>query len=200
MKPFVIGIAGGSGAGKSTLVSGLQEALSGEAVLIQQEDYLNPEEAIPELNGFDNYEHPDAWNGPQAARDVAELKRGHPVRVFAKDHTKGVAYGERNGQWVSREPKPIILVEGFLIYCYPELREEIDLKIYLDAPFETHIRRRTHFIFDEYRERVLLPMHREYVEPSKASADAVIDVTDKTKETVLEEVLALIRQRTDSPE
>ncbi len=188
--PLVIGIAGGSGSGKSTLISGLSEVLKQKATLIQQDDYVKPEEAVPKVGTIFNYDHPDAWDAAKMAEDIVALKAGKPVKVFAKDHTNQGSYGEADARrWVERVPRQYILVEGFLVLWYPEVRKLLDLKFFLDAPFDVHLNRRVHFMFDEYREHVLKPMTEQFVTPSKQYADEVIDVSSCTPENVLKQVL-----------
>lgn len=191
-----VGICGGTGSGKSTLVKGLQKALPNQVVLIQQDDYLVPNEEIPKLEGWMNYEHPKAWDGQRVAHDIAELRNGRPVKVYAKDHSKTEVYGGRAPRkWVTREPKPIVLVEGFLILAYPEVRGQLAWSFFLQAPFEVHMGRRIHFINEEYRQEVLEPMHAKYVESKKRYANEIVPVGELSAKQVLSQVLARMKER-----
>ena len=89
-------------------------------------------------------------------------------------------------------PKPIILVEGYLALHDPRVREFFSCKIFLDVPHEVRITRRTKFLDDIYQEKILIPMHEQYVEPNKQYADYIINVDGTTKEGVLEKVSAVV--------
>lgn len=193
MKPLTIGIAGGSGTGKSTLVAGLQQALPDQTVLVQWDDYFKPPEELEHVFGMPNYDTLDAIYLGQMLGDIRALKAGESIRVHAKDHTEPGELGTHSTrQWVAREPKPILLVEGFYLLGSPEIRDELDLKIFLDAPFDLHYGRRIHFKDDVYTEKVLRPFQENFVTQSKQYADHVIDVSKSTPAQVLQEVLATI--------
>lgn len=196
MNPYVIGVAGGSGTGKSTLVKGLMEKTT--AILVQLDDYVRPESEVPKVGQLFNYDSPKAWNLEKMSHDLAALKHGETIKVFAKDHFNQGSYGKPSkGVWQERRPAPLVIAEGFLTLWDPNIRQHLDLKIFLDAPFDVHLERRIHFKFDEYTRKVLQPMHEKYVAPSKVYADEVIDVSEKSQHAVLEEVSRMIeRNRT----
>lgn len=196
MHPYAIGIAGGSGTGKSTLVNALMATLRDSVVLIQLDDYVRPEKEVPKVGKLWNYDSPDAWKLDRMAADIASLKSGKPVKVRTKDHSRQGKYGKAAPRVrEERRPAPIVLVEGFLALWDAPIRRQLDLKVFLDAPFDVHLSRRIHFKFDEYVESILKPMHERYVAPSKRYADAVIDVSGKPAQAVTDEVLALIHGR-----
>lgn len=191
--PFVLGIAGGTGTGKSTLVSGLVNALPDDVVLIQLDDYFKRPEEAPQLGGFPNYDSPDAVNFPKMIQDIEGLRAGQAVRVYAKDHTKPSVLGSYSKHtWMTRQPRPLVIVEGFLVLWQAEVRQLLDYKLFLEAPFETHLARRIHDKAEGYAEKVLQPMHQRYVAPSKVQADTVIDVSERSPAEVLAEVLRLL--------
>lgn len=193
MKPFVVGIAGGTGSGKSTLTFGLEEIFSGKVTTVHLDDYFKPPEEVPKQGGMLNYDHPDALYLERLVKDLHALKSGKTVVINSKDHRVMGEYGtasERNP--TNHYPRPLVLVEGFLTLSYGPIRQLLDLKIYLDAPFELHLGRRVHFMLDEYSKQVLRPMHDRYVEPSKRYADRIIDVSKLKPVEVLQQVEQLI--------
>jgi uridine kinase len=92
------------------------------------------------------------------------------------------------------ELKPIIILEGYLALYDINIRDLLDVKIYLDIPIEESVKRRSSnkFTLDQkYFENVLLPMHKQFVEPTKNYVD-IIDVSNLKKEEIIEQVLSKI--------
>ena len=86
------------------------------------------------------------------------------------------------------EPKLIIILEGYLSLWNAEVRERMDDSLFLDAGHDLRMNRRVHFLNSEYEQKVLIPMHAQFIEPTKKFARHIIDVTDLTKEEVFEKV------------
>ncbi len=84
-------------------------------------------------------------------------------------------------------PKPIMLVEGFLVLHDERIRKMLSTSIWLEVDHETRWSRRVHFKNEEYEKKVLIPMHKQYAEPTKQYAEHIIDVSNLTKEQVLKE-------------
>lgn len=186
----VIGIAGGSGSGKSTLAVALCRKHPDRFALLHLDDYFRRRSEVPLLSGVTNWEHPLAIRFDRLRDDVEALRSGASVRVVTKSELYHPAYdhGLRNVIEHDVEPKPDILVEGYLALHDDALRELMDLAIYLDIPAEASIRRRSSnkLVPDEYYVReVLLPMHERYVAPTKRYADLVIDVSRISAEEVM---------------
>lgn len=179
IKPYFIGIAGGSGSGKSTLAVALAKKYPDVITIVHLDDYGSKKENIPVLNGFLNREHPDAIRFDDLYHDLQTLQNGKAIMV----HTKSELYNpdylleENNTIQYTIEPKPIIIVEGYLVFHDARIREMMDKKIYLDMPIEESLKRRTKFFDKKYFETVLIPMHHQYIEPTKRHADTVIDVS-----------------------
>jgi len=74
-----------------------------------------------------------------------------------------------------KKKKGIVIVEGYLLFYNPAVRRLLDFLIFLEAKDKTRIKRRTKFKNDKYVEKVLLPMHKKYIEPTKKFADSVLD-------------------------
>lgn len=193
--PYLVGIAGGTGSGKSTLAFGLRDAHPGRVTVVHLDDYFFPPERVPKHGDMLNYDHPEALDFPRLARDLAELKAGRPVIINTKDHTSEGEYGTFSPREPEEfRPAPFVVLEGFLALWQPDVRKLLDLKVYLDAPFETHLERRVHFKKDGYVEGVLGPMHRQYVGPSQEHADLVIDVAERSPAEVLAAVEARLSE------
>ena len=203
MHPFVVGIAGGSGSGKSTVAFGLEDKFPGQVTVFHVDDYFKPAAEVPVLEGLTNWDDPEALYHEKMIHDLALLKAGQTAVINTKSPRLNPDFPEtRQRIPVEFQPRPLIVVEGFLALHFPGLRQLLDLSVFLDAPFDLHIARRVHSkqlkaeFPDDYQERIIRPMHEKYVAPSKQYADGVIDVSETPQETVLEQVTELILQRT----
>lgn len=180
---IVIGIAGGTGSGKTTVVKKIMEDFpSGEVALIPQDAYYKraPEGvSIEELRKM-NYDHPDAFDWELLIDQIAELKAGRAI----EQPVYSVLTCDRCEETVHVEPTKIILVEGIMALYLKELRDMMDLRIYVDADSDERLirvierdvieRGRTARIVMNRYLKVLKPMHREFIEPTKAYADLII--------------------------
>lgn len=182
MKVTVIGVAGGTGSGKSTLVKRLQEAFKQEDVVTLCHDYYY--KAHPELTYEErtklNYDHPQAFDTPMMVEHIKALKENvpieHPVYSFV-EHT-------RMPETVCVKPSKVIIVDGILIFENKELRDMMDIKVYVDTDADLRLARRIlrdvcdrgrtmQSVIEQYTTTVK-PMHEEFVEPSKKYADVII--------------------------
>ena len=182
MKVTVIGVAGGTGSGKSTLVKRLQEAFVGDDVVTLCHDYYY--KAHPELTYEErtqlNYDHPQAFDTDMLVEHIKTLKSNvpieHPVYSFV-DHN-------RTEETVAVKPSKVIIVDGILIFEHRELRDLMDIKVFVDTDADIRLARR---ILRDVRDRgrsmesvisqytnTVKPMHEEFVEPSKRYADVII--------------------------
>lgn len=182
MKVTVIGVAGGTGSGKSTLVRRLQEAFSCEDVATLCHDYYY--KAHPELSYEErtqlNYDHPDAFDTDMLVEHVRALKNGEvierPVYSFVEHN--------RTDERVLVKPSKVVIIDGILIFENKELRELMDIKVFVDTDADLRLARR---ILRDVRERgrsmesvvnqyttTVKPMHEQFVEPSKKYADVII--------------------------
>ena len=178
MNVTVIGVAGGTGSGKSTLVKRLQEAFVGDDVVTLCHDYYY--KAHPELTYEErtklNYDHPQAFDTEMLVEHIKALKNNvpieHPVYSFV-DH-------DRTSESVSVKPSKVIIVDGILIFENKELRDLMDIKVYVDTDADIRLARRIlrdgrtmQSVITQYTSTVK-PMHEEFVEPSKKYADVII--------------------------
>lgn len=182
MKVTVIGVAGGTGSGKSTLVKRLQEAFEGADVVTLCHDYYY--KAHPELTYEErtklNYDHPAAFDTDMLVEHIRTLKSNvpieHPVYSFV-DHN-------RTAERVMVKPSRVIIVDGILIFEHKELRDLMDIKVFVDTDADLRLARRIlrdvcergrtmQSVIEQYTTTVK-PMHEEFVEPSKKHADVII--------------------------
>ncbi len=191
--PKYIGISGGSGAGKSTLATALLDAYPDHIGLIQLDDYFKPTIDVPVFAGVANWDHPDALYIDRLVQDLRMLAEGKSVIIQTKNERLNPDYKKTDKRIpVEFMPKPIMLVEGYLVLYDKRVRDLLHTSIWLDLSQETRWQRRVHFKNDEYLQNVLIPMHERYAEPTKAFAEHVIDVTERTKDDVFEQAKEIL--------
>lgn len=195
-RPIFIGIVGGTGAGKSTLCTLLEEKYQEQIGLIQLDDYFKPIEEQPKIGDILNFEHPDSLYLDKFVSDLIELSKGNSVMVNTKNEKHNPDYKNTKVRIPFKiNPKPIMLVEGYLILWDERVRELLSTSIWLEVDHKTRWERRVHFKNDEYEQKVLIPMHQKFVESTKQYAEHVIDVSDLSKEQVLEKTEEIIYQK-----
>ncbi|WP_448592179.1 uridine kinase [Thermoflexus hugenholtzii] len=181
-RPVVIGIAGGTGSGKTTVAEAIVRRIGPERIaLIQQDSYYKDQSHLPmEERVRINYDHPDSIDTALLIRHLQELIAGRPVEVPIYDFTTYT----RTPHTRRVEPRPVILVEGILVFVEKALRDLFDIKIYVDADPDIRFIRRLRrdlaergrtleSVIQQYLSTVR-PMHLEFVEPSKRYADIII--------------------------
>ncbi len=180
--PLVIGIAGGTGSGKTTVASKLAGAIpKGRCACIEHDCYYRDRSQLPrDAREAVNYDHPSALESDLLARHLAALRRGEPVEVPIYDFVTHT----RRTETRSVAPAPVIIVEGILVFVEPQVREQFDIKIFVDTDADIRLIRRIRrdlerrgrsfqSIRDQYYTTVR-PMHLQFVEPSKRWADIII--------------------------
>lgn len=179
---IIIGIAGGTGSGKTTVVRKIVNSLKpGEVVLLPQDSYYKDSSHVPaELRQQINFDHPDAFDWPLLLQHIQMLKEGKSIEQPVYHYQTS----SRLAETIHVEPRPVIIIEGILALCDPDLRNMMDLKIFVDAdPDERLIRviqrdvvergRTAEAVMERYT-RVLKPMHQQFIEPTKRYADLII--------------------------
>ncbi len=193
MKPVFIGIAGGTGAGKSTLCTALMDKYHDQIGLIQLDDYFKPAIDIPKLGEHKNWDHPNSLYLDKLLHDLKELAQGKSVIIRTKNERLNPEYKMTDKRIpIEFKPKPVILVEGYLVLYDEKIRELLAKSIWLDVDHETRWARRVHFKYSKYEEEVLLPMHQEFAEPAKQYSTNILDVSWLTKEQVLRKVESIV--------
>lgn len=180
--PLVIGIAGGSGSGKTTVSQSiLQRADPSLVAYIQHDSYYKDLASLPPTQRATiNFDHPNSLETDLMVEHVRQLKSGNAVEVPSYDFTTHT----RKGDTQHVDARPIVLVEGILLFTDPRMRELCDLKLFVDTDADLRFIRRlqrdinergrtTESVIQQYQATVR-PMHLEFVEPSKRYADLII--------------------------
>jgi uridine kinase len=180
--PLVIGVAGGSGSGKTTISSAIVEQIGQDQVaLIEHDAYYREYRSLAvEEKAKINFDHPDSLETELLIEHLRTLIAGQSIERPVYDFTTH----SRLPQTVTVDPKPTIVVDGILVFTEKELRELMDLKIYVDTDSDLRVLRRVQRDIEE-RDRTLQsvitqylstvrPMHLQFVEPSKRYADIII--------------------------
>ena len=174
----VIGIAGGTASGKTTIVNKLKKLFENDVELISHDCYYKAHDDMPyEERTKLNYDHPSSFDTDRMIEDIINLKQGKTVYRPVYDFS----IHNRVPETVKVEPKKVILVEGILIFENKELRDLMDIKIFVDTDADERLMRRIirdmkfrgrtiESILTQYKTTVK-PMHEEFVEPSKKYAD-----------------------------
>lgn len=178
----IIGIAGGTGSGKSTFTNRLKEEFKDNVSVIYYDNYYKRRDdvTLEERKGF-NYDHPDAFDTELLIEHMKALKAGQAIECPVYDFT----LYNRSDETVTINPSKVIIVEGILVLQNEQLRNLLDIKIFVEADADERILRR---VIRDVKERgrdvegiakqyltTVKPMHYIYVEPTKALADIVIN-------------------------
>lgn len=180
--PFIIGIAGGTGSGKSTFTNRLKHIFKDQVTVLYYDNYYRAHDDLPfEERKKINYDHPDAFETDLLLEHLKMLKAGKSIECPVYDYTQH----NRSDEVTIVEPSNIILLEGILVLADERLRDQMDIKIFVEADADERILRRVvrdvkergrdiDNIVDQYLTTVK-PMHYLYVEPTKMYADLVIN-------------------------
>lgn len=180
--PFFIGVAGGTGSGKTTVSKRIREMVGNEHIAyIQHDDYYYDHSHLTvEERALVNYDHPDSLQTSLLVAHLRMLRAGQPVEVPIYDFSTH----SRTRETQLVQPARIVLVEGILIFVEKELRELLDMRIYVDTDADIRFIRRLRrdmiergrsldSIVKQYMATVR-PMHLEFVEPSKRYAHVIV--------------------------
>lgn len=179
---YVIGVAGGSGSGKSTVVKNILDIAGEEnTLLLQHDNYYRAQDHLAlEERPKTNYDHPDSLETSLLVDHLTQLREGKTVKMPQYDFVTHT----RSSNTISISPKPVILLDGILIYTDERLRELCDLRIFVDTDSDVRLARRLlrdvaergrtyEFGIEQYL-TFTRPMHLQFVEPSKRYADIII--------------------------
>ena len=202
-KPVIIGVAGGSGSGKTTVVRRVVQKLGADRVTcIQHDSYYHDRGSLPlPARTTLNYDHPDALDTRLLIKHLNQLVTGHSASIPIYDFASHV----RMSDSAEVKPKQAIIVEGILVLVDRDLRELMDIKVFVDTDADLRLIRRLErdlksrqrtldSVMRQYRETVR-PMHLRFVEPSKRHADFFIaegGFNDVAVDMLANRILALI--------
>jgi uridine kinase len=178
----VLGVAGGSGSGKTSVVDRIIDEVGAERVAVLRHDrYYHDLRRLPAEDRLAvNVDHPSAFDDELFVDHVRALVRGEAVDSPRYDYATFTRQDGRDRV----APRPVVLVEGILLFASATIRELIDVKVYVDADADLRLLRRVRRdvlergrsveeVLTQY-ERTVQPMHLEFVEPSKRWADVIV--------------------------
>ena len=178
---LVIGIAGGSGSGKTTLAKNISEYFADRISILRHDDYYKSQDSIPmDERVKTNYDHPHAFDTELLLSHLDALRRGEDVDSPIYDYS----IHTRSKETRHVKASSVILLEGILILESEDVRDRLDMKIFVDTDADVRIVRR---ILRDVQSRgrsldsvtkqyltTVKPMHEAFVEPSKRYADIII--------------------------
>ena len=182
MDCIIIGVAGGTGSGKSTFTNRLKNEFGDAISVIYYDNYYKAQDDIPfEERKKVNYDSPDSLETELMTEQIRQLKAGNAIECPVYDYT----VHNRSDKTIRIEPRRVLIVEGILTLANDELRDLIDIKVFVEADADERILRR---VVRDVKERgrdvediarqylsTVKPMNYIYVEPTKYLADIVIN-------------------------
>ena len=202
-RPYIVGISGGSASGKTSFLKHLSEALpSGNLCIVSQDNYYRPkDQQLRDENGQINFDLPTSIDRAAFHADMQRLMRGESIRI--KEYTFNNA--SREPREIEMQPAPLLIMEGLFIFHYTEIREALDLKVYIDARDEVKLERRLKRDRDErgYEHDVVLyqwnnhvmPSYMQFLRPYRDEADIIVTNNssyDRGLEVLKNHLLSLI--------
>ncbi len=179
---MIIGICGGTGSGKTTIARRIIESVGRESVILIEQDsyYRNLSDMPLDERHQANFDHPDSIDSEMLMNHLKRLRSGDSIEMPVYDFVSHT----RSNRFDRIEPKPVVLVEGILIFSEPHILSLLDVRVFVDTPDDIRFIRRlqrdiiergrtTESVIAQYFATVR-PMHFEFVEPSKRSADIII--------------------------
>jgi uridine kinase len=197
-----IGICGGTGSGKTTIARSIVEAVEARnVVLVEQDSYYRNLADMPlDERHQANFDHPDSIDSDMLVNHLLRLKQGLKVEMPLydfKSHT-------RSDRIATIEPRPVVIVEGILIFAETRVLDLLDVRVFVDTPDDIRFIRRlqrdirergrtVESVIGQYY-RTVRPMHHEFVEPSKRYADIIIPEGAQTGVSV-EFLCSMVREK-----
>lgn len=181
-KPIIIGVTGGTGSGKTTVTRKIIEEFGDVSLAYIPQDayYKDQSHLTMDERVLTNYDHPFAFDNDLLSEHIRQLLDGQAVLMPVYDFTQH----NRAEETIRVEPKEVIIIEGILIFSDKELRDLMDIKVFVDTDDDIRIIRRIKrdmaergrsldSIIDMYTS-IVKPMHEQFIEPTKKFADIII--------------------------
>ncbi len=188
MKPYIVGVAGGSASGKTEIVKTLKKHFEDKIEIIEHDNYYFAHDNLTmDERASLNYDHPQAFETDLLIEHVNKIINNEEIDIPTYDFT----IHTRSSDTLKKSPKPIVIVEGILVLENEELRNLMDMKVFVDCDGDVRLKRRItrdvverdrtiESILTQYMETVK-PMHELFVEPSKKFADLIVPKGGKNK-------------------
>lgn len=188
MKPYIVGVAGGSASGKTEIVKTLKKHFEDKIEIIEHDNYYFAHDNLTmDERASLNYDHPQAFETDLLIEHVKKILNNEEIDIPTYDFT----IHTRSSDTLKKIPKPIVIVEGILVLENEELRNLMDMKVFVDCDGDVRLKRRItrdlvernrtiESILTQYMETVK-PMHELFVEPSKKFADLIVPKGGKNK-------------------
>lgn len=188
MKPYIVGVAGGSASGKTEIVKTLKKHFEDKIEIIEHDNYyFDHDNLTMDERASLNYDHPQAFETDLLIEHVKKIINNEEINIPTYDFT----IHTRSSDTLKKVPKPIVIVEGILVLENEELRNLMDMKVFVDCDGDVRLKRRItrdvverdrtiESILTQYMETVK-PMHELFVEPSKKFADLIVPKGGKNK-------------------
>ena len=179
---LIIGIAGGSGSGKTTVVKAITEKLKEQVVVIPQDSYYKDSSHLPmEERQKVNFDHPDSIDFDLLNEHLHALRCGRSIEQPVYSY---LTCSRSRTETIKVNPAEVIIIEGILIFTCARLREQMDIKIFVDADDDDRLMRvmardilergkTVESVIERYTKTVK-PMYLQFIEPSKRYADIII--------------------------
>jgi uridine kinase len=199
---MIIGICGGTGSGKTTIARAIVETVgAGNVILVEQDSYYRNLADMPlDERHQANFDHPDSIDSDMLVNHLKRLRQGESIEMPLYDfvtHTRG-------DETEHIDPKPVVIVEGILIFAESRVLDLLDVRVFVDTPDDIRLMRRLRRDITErgrtfertleQYERTIRPMHFDFVEPSKRHADIIIPEGAQTGVSV-ELLCGLVREK-----
>lgn len=188
MKPYIVEVAGGSASGKTEIVKTLKKYFEDKIEIIEHDNYYFAHDNLTmDERASLNYDHPQAFETDLLIEHVKKIINNEEIDIPTYDFT----IHTRSSDTLKKSPKPIVIVEGILVLENEELRNLMDMKVFVDCDGDVRLKRRItrdlvernrtiESILTQYMETVK-PMHELFVEPSKKFADLIVPKGGKNK-------------------
>ncbi|MBS5359869.1 uridine kinase [Finegoldia magna] len=188
MKPYIVGVAGGSASGKTEIVRTLKKHFEDKIEIIEHDNYYFAHDNLTmDERASLNYDHPQAFETDLLIEHVKKIINNEEIDIPTYDFT----IHTRSSDTLKKIPKPIVIVEGILVLENEQLRNLMDMKVFVDCDGDVRLKRRItrdliernrtiESILTQYMETVK-PMHELFVEPSKKFADLIVPKGGKNK-------------------